>query len=373
MILDNMVQLSICIPTYNRSTYLAEILQKCISDIEDENLHSTVEILVGDNASSDDTEGVCLTLENKHQYIHYVKNKENIGAERNWLNLISLAQGHYVWILSDDDDFLPGLVADILKITDKADYSVIHLNYTFFEGADKNITFGRRNHETVDYAGRGWQSFFEKTNFSSSFISSNIFSRDNFIANLTSIEPYKANPWFQLYVVKNIINDKAYYCYSAPKLKMRALPLIVSRREKHVGGSPHFYFDAHLAFIEFLVYLKWNSSYYRKRMVGEQLFQIVTEKMTWREITGSEDYNYWFLMIKKMISNGYFNRSLSFWCRDIFVMLLPSALTPTFAKIEQGKIKLVDFLKECECKQGVFPKSLFALYRLYSRCKKSYF
>ena len=368
-----MLKLSICIPTFNRSIYLAETLQRCISEVENGELQSNVEILVGDNVSTDGTEDACLSLEKAHRFFHYIKNKENIGGESNWFNLVNLAQARYVWILSDDDDFQPGLVADILKITDKADYSAIHLNYTFFEGIDKNTTFGRASQETVDYEGRGWQSFFEKTNFSSSFTSSNIFNRNDFLENLASVAPYRGNPWLQLYVVKNIINDKAYYCYSAPKLKMRALPLIVSRREKHVGGSPHFYFDAHLAFIEFLVHLKWNSSYYRKRMVGEQLFQIVTEKMTWREITGSEDYNYWFLMIKKMISNGYFNRSLSFWCRDIFVMLLPSALTPTFAKIEQGKIKLAGFLKECEYKQGVFPKSLFALYRLYSRCKKSYF
>ena len=367
MILDNMVQLSICIPTYNRSTYLAETLQKCISDIEDENLHSTVEILVGDNASSDDTEGVCLTLENKHQYIHYVKNKENIGAERNWLNLISLAQGHYVWILSDDDDFLPGLVADILKITDKADYSVIHLNYTFFEGADKNITFGRRNHETVDYAGRGWQSFFEKTNFSSSFISSNIFSRDNFIANLTSIEPYKANPWFQLYVVKNIINDKAYYCYSALKLKMRALTVEESRREKHVGGSLHFYFNAHVAFIEFLVYINWKNSDFRNRMISEQFFQIFSEKTTWRENVGSEDYHYWILMIQKLISIGYFNSSIIFWCRDVLVMLLPTPFAVLIKYYYTSKHKLGNWLRACESSHSSFKKAIFSIYSKYNK------
>lgn len=56
--------LSICIPTFNRSTYLSNTLaqltkEKIFTDSDD------VEIVISDNCSSDDTEDICRKYVNK--------------------------------------------------------------------------------------------------------------------------------------------------------------------------------------------------------------------------------------------------------------------------------------------------------------------
>ena len=363
-----MVLLSICIPTFNRSAYLAETLHRCISDIEDGNLSTNVEILVGDNASSDDTSHVCLDLVSKYQFIYYIKNKENIGGERNWLNLINLATGRYVWILSDDDDFLPGLVADIIQILEKLDYAAIFLNYNFFEDIDKNKTFGMASKYYVDDVGVGRQSFFQKTEFASSFISSNIFNRACFLENLPTIDLYKGNPWLQLYVVDKIVGENSnYYYYSTPKLKMRAVSVEDSRSRAHMQGLHHFYFNAHMDFIEFLDYLNWGDSDIKKKMIASQFSQIMYERKSWYELTGREDYQYWFLMIKKFIALGYFNKTATFWYRDIFLMLIPFKFISMVNYLFKIKHKVGIWIRACEGSRDVFKKYIFFLYSWYRR------
>ena len=366
-IFENMLQLSICIPTFNRSPYLIETLYRCISEIDNGDIYSYVEILVGDNASTDNTEDICLQLEKTHQYFRYIKNKENIGAERNWLNLIKLARGRYVWILSDDDDFLPNLIADLIEIIKKENVAAIFLNYNFYNGIDKNITFGLACRTSSDYVGKGWHSFFEKTEFANSFISSNIFNRANFLKILPTIELYKGTPWFQLYVAKNIISNNYYYYYSNPKLKMRALSPEHTRGRARMGGVPHFYFDAHISFIEFLVYLDWKNSRFRRKMSVEQFNQILIERTTSEKFTGDEDYRYWFLTVKKIISIGYFNKSVSFWCRDIFLMLLPFACIKLVNQFYVGKGKAGDLLRACEGSQNRFRRLIFSFYSIWKR------
>lgn len=357
-----MTELSICIPTFNRCVNLEETLHRCISEIEGGDLKYRIEILVGDNASSDDTENVCLSLKNKYKYINYIKNKENIGGERNWFNLVNSAKGRYVWILCDDDDFLPGLIADIIKIIVNTNYTIINLNYSFFRGVDRNTTFGRALNLTSDFTGVGSELFFNKTNFSSSFTSSNIFNRKDFIENLTLIDSYKGNPWLQLYVVKILLEKKSFYLYTPLKLKMRVLPIEYSRREKHIGGSPHFYFNAHVAFIEFLINLKWIGPEYKKNLIFQQFHQILNERNTWNKLTSCEDYKYWVLMTKKLITLGYFNSSLKFWCRDILLMLLPFFFIRLINNLYKFRYKVGTWVRACNKSQNYLKLAVFYIY-----------
>ncbi len=357
-----MIKLSICIPTFNRCKNLKETLDKCLLEIESGDLKYQIEVLVGDNASTDATETICLGLKDTYKYIHYIKNKENIGGERNWFNLVNSAKGRYVWILCDDDDFSPGLIADILKITDNANYAIINLNYCFFRSVDINSTFGMASNLTSDFSGVGSELFFNKTNFSSSFTSSNIFNREGFIENLTLIESHKGSPWLQLYVVKILTEGRSFYLYAPLKLKMRVLPIEYSRREKHFGGSPHFYFNAHVAFVEFLVHLKWSNPEYKKKAIIGQYHQIINERNTWNKLTGHEDYSYWFVMTKKLISLGYFNRSISFWFKHIFIMLLPFRFINLINNFYTCKYMFGAWVRDCKESRNHFKQMVFFLY-----------
>lgn len=90
--------LSICIPTYNRSANLDLTLR---SITENEYFDSTIEIVISDNCSTDDTEAIVAKYQKKANNITYHKNADNLGMEANFLNVLSLAKGQYLKLCND--------------------------------------------------------------------------------------------------------------------------------------------------------------------------------------------------------------------------------------------------------------------------------
>ncbi len=107
-----MVELSICIPTYNRASYLKETLQNifALKEVSSEQ----VEVVVCDNNSPDNTQEVLADFAAKHQNLRYFKNPQNIGFDGNMLRVVSEAKGKYCFILGDDDAFTQGAIARLL-------------------------------------------------------------------------------------------------------------------------------------------------------------------------------------------------------------------------------------------------------------------
>ncbi len=102
--------ISFCIPTYNRASYLSETLESIISQSDD-----LVEIVISDNASTDNTEEVVKTAKLKYPNITYHRWAENMGADLNYLKTIELASGDYCWFLGSDDIIKHGAVDRIKK------------------------------------------------------------------------------------------------------------------------------------------------------------------------------------------------------------------------------------------------------------------
>lgn len=73
---NNTPLLSICIPTYNRSRYLQVSLAALIE--QSESFHSDIEIVVSDNASTDNTEESMNTFRTQFSNLKYVRNTENL-------------------------------------------------------------------------------------------------------------------------------------------------------------------------------------------------------------------------------------------------------------------------------------------------------
>lgn len=90
--------LSICIPTYNRANYLAKSLDSLICLPE---FHSSeVEIVISDNASTDDTKQVVKTYSDKYKNIYYYRNDTNI-RDKNFPTVIKLANGIFRKLSND--------------------------------------------------------------------------------------------------------------------------------------------------------------------------------------------------------------------------------------------------------------------------------
>ena len=97
--MENKVLLSICIPTCNRGSILDTVI---LNYITNEEFDDSVELVISNNASTDNTEEIVKEIIKKYpsKKISYYKNDENIGA-KNFFAVISRAKGKYAKISND--------------------------------------------------------------------------------------------------------------------------------------------------------------------------------------------------------------------------------------------------------------------------------
>lgn len=117
--------LTIAIPTWNRATFLALNLDQLAQ--EGRSVWDMVEVLVSDNASSDDTPRVVTDAIAGGMPIRYIRNAENIGSDCNIAQCFNLAAGQHVMILGDDDILVDGALALLLDLLRGGEYGVVAL------------------------------------------------------------------------------------------------------------------------------------------------------------------------------------------------------------------------------------------------------
>lgn len=120
--------LTIAIPTYNRSSLLQRTINSIVCQYD-----SRVELLVSDNASSDDTEEVMNKYLKEYDYIKYIRNQENIGPDNNFLQCYQKASGKYVLLLGSDDLVHHNSIKIILDFLEKNNPSWVFLNFNTFK------------------------------------------------------------------------------------------------------------------------------------------------------------------------------------------------------------------------------------------------
>lgn len=94
-------KLSICIPTYNRSGYLKKSLESIVKQTPF--LDGQVEVVISDNASTDDTKEVAQEFTQKYKNILYFKNEQNI-RDKNFA--LALSRGHGILRKLSNDTLL---------------------------------------------------------------------------------------------------------------------------------------------------------------------------------------------------------------------------------------------------------------------------
>lgn len=110
------MKLSICIPTYNRASHLANCLNSII--LCNSQSEFKFQVCVSDNCSDDKTEAVVRHAQSILD-IKYHKNNSNLGIPRNFLNVVSMADGEFIWLIGDDDLLMPKAIEDLYKLIDE--------------------------------------------------------------------------------------------------------------------------------------------------------------------------------------------------------------------------------------------------------------
>ncbi len=100
--------LSICIPTYSRARLLRNCLRSALASAAGH--EDLVEICVSDNGSADGTAQV-VEEASRAGRLKSRRSERNLGIPRNFLHVVAMAKGEFVWLVGDDDLVLPHAVA----------------------------------------------------------------------------------------------------------------------------------------------------------------------------------------------------------------------------------------------------------------------
>lgn len=132
--------LSICIPTYNRSYILKEVLQQYIDNPE---FDADVELVISDNCSMDDTESICHQYMAKNSRIRYFRNEQNIN-DLNFVRVLDYARGKYLKLTNDWAYFDKTNLAFVKEKVRLHEYEKIPIFFT------NDVIFTRRKAEVIE-------------------------------------------------------------------------------------------------------------------------------------------------------------------------------------------------------------------------------
>jgi glycosyltransferase involved in cell wall biosynthesis len=76
------------------------------------------EVCISDNASTDDTQEVVRRAQAVLP-IKYRRNAENLGISRNFLKVVEMAEGEFVWLVGDDDLIVPTALVRLSRLIDE--------------------------------------------------------------------------------------------------------------------------------------------------------------------------------------------------------------------------------------------------------------
>lgn len=95
---DKLPKLSVGMPVYNGAEYLPETLESILKQT-----FSDFELVISDNASTDNTQEICQRYVAKDSRLRYFRNERNIGASDNYNAVYYHSRGEYFkWASSND-------------------------------------------------------------------------------------------------------------------------------------------------------------------------------------------------------------------------------------------------------------------------------
>lgn len=172
------IKLSVCIATYNRGKFIGDTLDSILIQME-----PSVEIVVVDGASPDNTPEVMAQYLLRYPDIRYYRETQNSGVDADFDKAVGYASGEYCWLMTDDDLLKPGAILKVLSALDGED-DLIVVN-SEVRNADLSIVFEKKRLAIdVDrvYCAADKESFFAETADYLSFIGCVVIRRSCWLA-----------------------------------------------------------------------------------------------------------------------------------------------------------------------------------------------
>ena len=117
---ENTPRVSIGMPVYNGANFIAEALESIQAQT-----FQDFEVVISDNASTDETEAICRDLAERDPRIRYYRQPKNLGSGVNHNQVFLLSRGEYFKWFSHDDRCAPEFLAECIDVLDKEPSVVI--------------------------------------------------------------------------------------------------------------------------------------------------------------------------------------------------------------------------------------------------------
>ena len=220
--------LSICIPTYNRALYLPECLESIVSHYDDPEVLENIEVVIADNASTDNTTEIVKRYQEKYPNIIYFRNEKNLGFDRSFARLIERSTGKYCLSIGDDDAFFENSLSLIIKKLKHTDVPFFSLNCWGYDAELKNKVLPYPNLQVkedlyFDTLSEYVHSIKKYTNLVGIFVglSTQLFLRDPWV-NFPHKEKYFDTLAIHMYVNLSIHKNAPFVIIAEPVVKTRS-------------------------------------------------------------------------------------------------------------------------------------------------------
>ncbi len=102
---------SIGVPVYNEQEHLAQALDSLLAQD-----YENIEIIISDNASTDETQQICQAYAAKDARVRYERNEANIGGIQNFNRVFDLSRGEFFMWAAGHDIREPTQVSGCMKV-----------------------------------------------------------------------------------------------------------------------------------------------------------------------------------------------------------------------------------------------------------------
>lgn len=166
--------LTIVIPTFNRARTLALLLEALNKQLK--GFENQVDIIVGDNASTDETQSITHSFLTSCPTAIILRHAKNIGPDENFCRCLDRVQTKYFWIIGDDDLPKSSILKSILEFLTAQNPDLLYLNSEWMPVITNENDGKKLDHLSAITLSR--QEFSRQVNVWITFISGMIINRE---------------------------------------------------------------------------------------------------------------------------------------------------------------------------------------------------
>ena len=106
-------KVTIGLPVYNGAQHIRSALDSIFAQT-----YTNFELVISDNASTDETPNICLEYAKRDARVSFRRNARNVGMVRNFREVFALSRGEYFAWASDHDLWLPNWLDRLVRVLD---------------------------------------------------------------------------------------------------------------------------------------------------------------------------------------------------------------------------------------------------------------